>query len=967
MDPRLFNAYHDDLFESNLVKCHTQSQFWADDVECLETQLVDGILPSTPLDVTSSNLFSNLLFKEENYSPKNNNSILNDSFEDGKLNNDQFLSQQKNKTNDSSLNSIDDIYNYNDNDINNYNDYDYDSDSDSNSDIESDTNNDNTDANDHNTNDDDNISYVSSSFRSRTDSSSIGDYESHSSDYDDDDDEDDEQMDHEFVDDVFESNGIKKIKDDADPFAMQLDVTTFDLATFITEDDHVPDTTTAIVKPKKVATPVISTIPLQTDDTDSDSDVIVDVETVDNDDIMTYNQENIEDDERFLKKQPDPSLNSINKVKNLGKNEIKVQTILPGKKIGIGRGKNLKMFENPAKVTPKSEVVDTKSKQIESNKLKNDKIKLKTEETEQDEEENKSDLKNSESNLVNQAIVVPIQTQTQTQTLPKTQTETFPIKRKLNLEEYKKRRENPSLPFAIKKTNNITQQTNKIKTEPSQQTSIHPTVSIKSNIIKSPKTNEVTSIVKSLKENQLTKKVIDPITEAKNKVLRMQELKKAQHIKIIDSTVSRKVGRVTKLPPLKDIVKDSYKIPIRDNTPINNSEYEEIVIVSVGCNTDITHTSNGNNMIQQQKPSNSLLKCNNLNNSLTNLRPDERLKMSNDSPLSIENNAAKKTINPSKSLELTESNENIIVSEHGEDKIIMHLRKDRIRKPCISQSTQTEDLLSNSNSNSNSVSKSRRKYRSRQRSHSSDRKTDDLRSREISRSRKPKSKYRRRSYRNSISSSYSESEDSSIKRNHRYKSSSRERSISSNDRRYRRTSFDRIYNRRSRSRSKTRSRSRSRSRSSSRSRSRRRMDKNVSAPAVEERRIVYVGRIEPETTKEILRRKFIPFGPIKNITIHYKDTGMKYGFVTFEKSEDAFRVIDSGSKNESIQNYDISFGGRRAFCRTSYADLDSAGTNYYQGDYPPRQAPRPKEDDSFEALLLKMKAKLNATKSKTNV
>lgn len=43
--------------------------------------------------------------------------------------------------------------------------------------------------------------------------------------------------------------------------------------------------------------------------------------------------------------------------------------------------------------------------------------------------------------------------------------------------------------------------------------------------------------------------------------------------------------------------------------------------------------------------------------------------------------------------------------------------------------------------------------------------------------------------------------------------------------------------------------------------------------AVEERRIVYVGRIEEETTKEDLRRKFLAYGSIKQITIHYKDNG----------------------------------------------------------------------------------------------
>lgn len=48
---------------------------------------------------------------------------------------------------------------------------------------------------------------------------------------------------------------------------------------------------------------------------------------------------------------------------------------------------------------------------------------------------------------------------------------------------------------------------------------------------------------------------------------------------------------------------------------------------------------------------------------------------------------------------------------------------------------------------------------------------------------------------------------------------------------------------------------------------------------------------------------------------------MKYGFVTFDRAQDAFKAIDSGSRDPKVNMYDISFGGRRAFCRATYADL----------------------------------------------
>lgn len=42
---------------------------------------------------------------------------------------------------------------------------------------------------------------------------------------------------------------------------------------------------------------------------------------------------------------------------------------------------------------------------------------------------------------------------------------------------------------------------------------------------------------------------------------------------------------------------------------------------------------------------------------------------------------------------------------------------------------------------------------------------------------------------------------------------------------------------------------------------------------LEERRIVYVGRIEQTTTKDDLKIKFIAYGPIKQITLHHKENG----------------------------------------------------------------------------------------------
>ena len=40
---------------------------------------------------------------------------------------------------------------------------------------------------------------------------------------------------------------------------------------------------------------------------------------------------------------------------------------------------------------------------------------------------------------------------------------------------------------------------------------------------------------------------------------------------------------------------------------------------------------------------------------------------------------------------------------------------------------------------------------------------------------------------------------------------------------------------------------------------------------IEERRVIYVGRIPEDTTKAELRRRFEVFGPIVDINLHFRD------------------------------------------------------------------------------------------------
>uniref|UniRef100_A0AAG5CTA9 RRM domain-containing protein n=1 Tax=Anopheles atroparvus TaxID=41427 RepID=A0AAG5CTA9_ANOAO len=166
---------------------------------------------------------------------------------------------------------------------------------------------------------------------------------------------------------------------------------------------------------------------------------------------------------------------------------------------------------------------------------------------------------------------------------------------------------------------------------------------------------------------------------------------------------------------------------------------------------------------------------------------------------------------------------------------------------------------------------------------------------------------------------------------------------------------------------------------------------NHRRPMSPERKIVYIGRLECNIRKEDLHQKFQPYGKIVKITLHSKDNGVRYGFVTFEKPQHAYSAIDASANDPNLREYDVSFGGRRAFCRMQYADLDGELSNdldhhipYVAMDgslvLPPRApiayggVPMSHKDptvgpgaggggDSFEDLLMQFKKGIGAMKA----
>ncbi|XP_038594011.1 peroxisome proliferator-activated receptor gamma coactivator-related protein 1 [Micropterus salmoides] len=102
--------------------------------------------------------------------------------------------------------------------------------------------------------------------------------------------------------------------------------------------------------------------------------------------------------------------------------------------------------------------------------------------------------------------------------------------------------------------------------------------------------------------------------------------------------------------------------------------------------------------------------------------------------------------------------------------------------------------------------------------------------------------------------------------------------------------------------------------------------KRCKEKAIEERRVVYIGRIRATMTQKELKERFSVFGEIEDCTLHFRDHGDNYGFVTYYDNKDAFTAIENGGKLRKPDElpFDLCFGGRRQFCKSSYSDLDSS-------------------------------------------
>ncbi|XP_050067984.1 serine-rich adhesin for platelets [Anopheles maculipalpis] len=767
------------------------------------------------------------------------------------------------------------------------------------------------------------------------------------------------------------------------------------------------------------------------------------------------------------------------------------------------------------------------------------------------------------------------------------------VRKKLNLQEYKKRREHPE--SSVQKASDpIIRQQYVSRDSTSNGSPPINSTSGYSNSSKCPNSNgvviakpEPTQITKpdrqSMHQNSLKpQEPLDPISAAKMKALRMQQLKKEAAIKSNEVKLSQKTIPLMPILPLAQITSLEFDehgnpLPLDDASnragqnmasSVNDSlklhpDYEEIIIVSIGCNTSLTiepsekdsetgvdHLPNGAEDDRRHQHQNStqqgpgsekeVTRLLNISDTIKRCCPsvdtmpgssliasiqEVMIKKSNKSTpnpqglmgmdASIAEGAVTlkaetmpavgsgardqqqqyllhqtspyvgvsppSSFSPGKPERAQTTNARTMgdegpvkpsrtskvlscppatttaviatqtdidaavdaVTEHGEDKVIMHLRKDRVRAQRIDAATQTDpcgrfpplcklalpsmaSIEDSGSSNSSSKDSStillarqreQQKRTERQRSYRrlrrrngsespSDADSDAASDRHPSgRSKSHQERHHRVRDRNSHSHSRSRSRHRSSRRRSSCSSGSRSRSRSgyssrvhlnhhnqqphciadisggcnntsnsrySRSRRKSRTcsrsssstsssrygsrgrrslssssstssmsssgaSDGAVHRTRSRSRS-PRSRSRSGKRSSTPDRqhyhTRERVINNHRRAISPERNIVYVGRLESTVSKEDLQQKFEPYGKIVKITLHVKANGSRYGFVTFEKPQHAYDAIDACGTDANLRNYDVSFGGRRAFCRTQYADLDGEVSNDHDHQMP---------------------------------
>uniref|UniRef100_A0A8C5I5A2 RRM domain-containing protein n=1 Tax=Gouania willdenowi TaxID=441366 RepID=A0A8C5I5A2_GOUWI len=118
--------------------------------------------------------------------------------------------------------------------------------------------------------------------------------------------------------------------------------------------------------------------------------------------------------------------------------------------------------------------------------------------------------------------------------------------------------------------------------------------------------------------------------------------------------------------------------------------------------------------------------------------------------------------------------------------------------------------------------------------------------------------------------------------------------------------------------------------------------------AIEERRVLYVGRLRSDCTRTELKRRFQVFGEIEDCAVNLKDDGDNFGFITYRYTCDAFAALDNGHtlRRSNEPQFELCFGGQKQFYKSHYTDLDS-----HSDDFDPASTKSKYDSMDFDSLL----------------
>lgn len=125
--------------------------------------------------------------------------------------------------------------------------------------------------------------------------------------------------------------------------------------------------------------------------------------------------------------------------------------------------------------------------------------------------------------------------------------------------------------------------------------------------------------------------------------------------------------------------------------------------------------------------------------------------------------------------------------------------------------------------------------------------------------------------------------------------------------------------------------------------------------AIEERRVVYVGRLRSDCSRTELKRRFEVFGEIEECAVNLRDDGDNFGFITYRYTCDAFAALENGHtlRRSNEPRFELCFGGQKQFCKSHYTDLDS-----HSDDFDPTSTKSKYDSMDFDSLLMEAQRSL---------